>query len=120
MDLIEAKRIAGHGGFEKWLKAEFEMCNDSAQRFMNVAKSFGGEIPHSAVFALNANVLYALSAPSTPESVRTEIIERVENGESVTLAGNPRCTARDSDIRYIICGKRTQQRWFARIANIKQ
>jgi vacuolar-type H+-ATPase subunit I/STV1 len=98
LDLIEAKRIAGHGGFEKWLKAEFEMSQDSAQRFMNVAKSFGGEIPHSAVFALNANVLYALSAPSTPENVRTEIIERVENGESINLAEIQRLKKEAADL----------------------
>jgi hypothetical protein len=51
---------------------------------MNVAEEFGSKSTLSV--DLTPSILYALSAPSTPESVRTEVIERVEAGESVNLA----------------------------------
>ena len=50
---------------------------------MNVAEQFGDK--SNKLLLLNASALYALSAPSTPETVRTEIIERVESGEKVDL-----------------------------------
>lgn len=79
-DLIIAKEKCGYGNFERWLKAEFGMSQDSAQRFMNVAKTFGSEIPHSAVFDFSAKALYLLSAPSTPELVREQVLHDAENG----------------------------------------
>lgn len=84
-ELIDAKERCGHGNFETWLKSEFELSVDSAQNFMNVAKTFGNQIPNSSVFGLGAKVLYKLSAPSTTEAVRAEIIDRAENGETVTV-----------------------------------
>ena len=56
------------------------MSEDAAQRFMAVAIRFG-EIPQFAVF--KPSVLYALAAPSTPDSVVEKAIEKAEAGESV-------------------------------------
>jgi hypothetical protein len=60
------------------------MSEDTAARFMNVARNMATQILHGAEFP--PAVLYALAAPSTPEEVRTEIIDRVAAGETVTLA----------------------------------
>ena len=84
LDLIIAKEKCGHGGFEKWLKAEFEMTQKSATRLMNVANTFG-DYKSDNLSVLKISALYELAAPSMPEEVRTEIIERVENGETVDL-----------------------------------
>lgn len=97
-DLIVAKEKCGHGGFEKWLKTEFEMSQDSAQRFINVAKSFGDN-PHNAVFDLKPTALYMLSAPSTPETVREVVIERIESGEKVDLKEIERLKKEAADLR---------------------
>ena len=49
---------------------------------MNVAETFGDKSKN--ILHLNATALYALSAPSMPDEVRTEIIERIENGEEIS------------------------------------
>lgn len=73
-ELIAAKEKAGHGRFGVWLKAEFEMSQDTAARFMNVAGRFDEQIPQFAEY--NPSILYLLAAPSTPDSV----IEQVTSG----------------------------------------
>lgn len=83
-ELIIAKDKCGHGNFETWLQAEFDMTDRSARRFIQVAETFGDKTDIVSVF--NATALYALSAPSTPEEVRTEVLQRVENGEKVDTA----------------------------------
>ena len=64
LDLIEAKRIAGHGGFEKWLKAEFEMSAISAKRLMQVGSVFGNSESTNLV-DLKISALYELTTLST-------------------------------------------------------
>lgn len=83
-ELIIAKDKCGHGNFENWLQQEFEMTDRTAQNFINVAKKFGDKT--ETVSLLNATALYALSAPSMPEEVRTEVIQRLENGEKIDMA----------------------------------
>ena len=69
-----------HGKFLPWIADEFEMSDRTANDFMNVAHRFGGK---SAIIAdLKPTILYALSAPSTPESVVEKAIEKAEAGES--------------------------------------
>ncbi len=97
LDLIEAKRIAGHGGFENWLKAEFEMSLSSATKLMQVGSTFG-DSKSVIITDLKPTALYMLAAPSTPESVRTEVIERVENGESINLAEIQRLKKEAADL----------------------
>lgn len=83
-DLIAVKEAVGHGHFLSWIDAEFGMSEDSAQRFMGVAKRLGDQIPQNAVFDRTA--LYALAAPSTPDEIVEEVTERAANGETFTAA----------------------------------
>ena len=96
-DLIIAKEKCGHGGFEKWIGFEFEMNIRTAQNFMNVAEKFSDK--NEIISFLKPTALYMLSAPSMPESVRTEIIDRVENGESVNLAEIQRLKKESADLQ---------------------
>jgi protein gp37/uncharacterized protein YoxC len=73
--LAAAKEALPHGHFGAWLAAEFEMSQDTAERFLHVAERFGNDIPLFADY--QPTVLYLLAAPSTPESVRGA----VESGE---------------------------------------
>jgi uncharacterized protein YoxC len=82
-DLIIAKEKCGHGGFEKWISFEFEMNIRTAQNFMNVADKFSDK--NEIISFLKPTALYMLSAPSTPETVREAVIEKIESGEKVDL-----------------------------------
>lgn len=80
-DLILAKNKIGHGGFLRWIEAEFGMGIWSADKFMQVADRFGDKIVNFT--NLSPSVLYALAAPSTPDDVVDEIKDRAANGEHV-------------------------------------
>lgn len=74
----------GHGYFGEWLKAEFDWTERTARRFMAVADSFKSDKLSDLDIAPSA--LYLLSAPSTPEEVREEALDRAEAGEPITHA----------------------------------
>ena len=75
-----------HGKFLPWIADEFEMSDRTANDFMNVAHRFGGK---SAIIAdLKPTILYALSAPSTPESVVEKAIEKAE-ADGVRITAPP-------------------------------
>jgi hypothetical protein len=74
-DLIEVKEDLGHGRFLEWINAEFGMKEQSARNFMNVAKRFETKSPKFG--DLPVSVLYELAAPSTPETV----VSQVQSGE---------------------------------------
>lgn len=83
-ELTTVKDELPHGQFLPWIAAEFEMSERTARDFMRVHERFGGK---SAIIAdFKPTILYALSAPSTPESVIDLAIERVEAGDKVTVA----------------------------------
>lgn len=82
-NLIEAKAIVGHGHFGKFLKAEFEMTERTAQNFMRVAETFKCETV-SDLGAITLRALYLLAG--APEDARKEAISRAAAGETVTLA----------------------------------
>ncbi len=81
--LIEVKARLGHGNFQGWLTGEFEWSVHTARNFMRVAETFG-EKDKISLFAPSA--LYLLAAPSTPEAVRAEAIDRAEQGEAITYS----------------------------------
>ena len=60
----------------------FEMSDQSARQFMWVYSRFGDE--NQKVFEFRQSVIYALSAPSTPDAVVDKAIEKAESGEKVT------------------------------------
>lgn len=64
------------------------MSRFTADRFMNVAQELGGRC--SSVQHLSPTVLYALAAPSTPDAIVEEVVERAAAGEKIT--STIRCT----------------------------
>lgn len=80
--LNEQKDSLGHSHFMQWIEAEFDMSQSSANKMMTVARELGDKFV--TVTNLGTKALYALAAPSTPEPVRTEVLERTANGEKVT------------------------------------
>lgn len=83
-ELIDVKDELPHGQFEIWIRDEFQMNREMANNFMQVATRFGGGMSDYLTF--KPTVLYALAAPSTPDSVIEKATERVEAGEKVTIA----------------------------------
>jgi hypothetical protein len=81
-DLIECKRLVGHGGWTAWLKREFSWSQDTAERFMRLAAD---PVEFRKLRNLNLPVssIYLLTAPSTPPEVREKIIDRASKGEKV-------------------------------------
>ena len=94
-ELIEIKERLGHGHFCGWLKSEFGMSPDTAERYMRVVRVFGGKI--RTVRILKPTTLYALTAKTTPETIRDGIVERIEAGEQVS----------DSEVRAVIDAAKT-------------
>lgn len=82
--LIDVKERLGHGFFGLWLRLEFEWADRTARQFMRVAEAFKSENFSDLDFAPSA--LYLLAAPSTPDEVRREALERAYQGESITHA----------------------------------
>jgi hypothetical protein len=74
-----------NGEWCAWLKNEFDWSDQTARRFIHAHEQLPGlNKLLSRKFPISA--LYLLAAPSTPEEARTEIIERVEAGEPVSVA----------------------------------
>jgi len=82
-ELTAVKAELPHGQFEIWIKNEFQMNREMANNFIQVAIRFGGQMSDYLTF--KPTVLYALAAPSTPESVVEKAIEKAESGEKVSV-----------------------------------
>jgi hypothetical protein len=82
--LTECKVIVGHRNFGNWLDREFGWAERTAQNFMRVYELSKSKSANFADLDLSISTLYLLAAPSTPEPVREEIIERAEAGEKIT------------------------------------
>ena len=80
--LIDVKATLNHGEWGDYLRREFDWNERTAQRFMNVAERFKNDNLSDLNIAPSA--LYLLSAPSTPDEVRGEIIDRARTGERIT------------------------------------
>jgi len=77
------RELLPHGEWGKWLDAEFSWSERQAQNFMNIDAKFGDK---SAIIAdLSPTVLGLLSAPSTPEEARTEVLDEARS-EKITVA----------------------------------
>ncbi|KFB66653.1 DUF3102 domain-containing protein [Candidatus Accumulibacter vicinus] len=84
-ELAAVKEELPHGQFLPWIAAEFEMSRQTADNFEAVYKRFGnGKLLNFS--NLKPSILYALSAPSTPESVIDKAVAKAESGEKVTVA----------------------------------
>ncbi len=80
--LIEVKAQLGHGHFRTWLNTEFDWSIWTATKFMQVADKF--KCVKFSHLDIAPSALYELAAPSTPDSVRCEAIERASHGETIT------------------------------------
>jgi hypothetical protein len=120
-DLIEigrrltlSKPIVPHGneaggeGWEAWLKREFGWSPDTALNFMRVYElSQDYNSRNFRDLSITPSALYFLARRSTPEAVRTEMIERANAGENITVA----------DVRSAIPSGRTRRSSRANPAN---
>lgn len=83
-ELTAVKAELPHGQFLPWIAAEFEMSKETAQNFLSVFERFGGK--NVIITNLKPTILYALAAPSTPDSVVNKALEKAESGVRVTVA----------------------------------
>jgi Protein of unknown function (DUF3102) len=83
--LTEAKALCRRGEWYAWLEQEFAWEEITARRFIGVYELAGkaGNLPDLSV---PVSGLYLLARPSTPEPIRTEILDRAESGEHFTHA----------------------------------
>lgn len=109
-DLIAVKARLPHGQFLPWIAAEFEMSDQTAQNFMNVATRFP-QIPNNLEF--KPTILYLLAAPSTPEEVVEKAVEKAEQGEPLTLKEikelKSQLAAKDSQVQKLEAERRSMQ-----------
>lgn len=82
--LKRQKERLPHGMFLPWIEAEFEMHEQTARRFMQVADNYASK--SNIVLGLNATALYELAAPSTPQPIRDEVEALLVDGQKVTTA----------------------------------
>jgi hypothetical protein len=71
--LTEAKRIVGHGDFQRWIDDTFEFSYQTANNFMNVYKYCLGQ-PFIAD-TMKASVLYQISTSGFPKDLRAYLFE---------------------------------------------
>jgi hypothetical protein len=81
--LTECKGIVGQRNFGNWIDNEFDWAERTAQNFMRVYQLSKTESANFADLELPVSSLYLLAAPSTPESVRDEIIARAGGGVKI-------------------------------------
>ncbi len=81
--LVKVRTQLKHGQFEAWLSAEFGWSRRTAYNFINVYEAFSSR-KNFAQLDIATSALYLLSAPSTPESVRHEFLDKAEKGEKIT------------------------------------
>lgn len=82
-ELRAIKEKMKHGEFGKWIAAEFDMSNRTAQRYMNVAERFDGK--QELMKALSVNVIHALAAPSTPAGFTDMKLLEIAEGDIPTV-----------------------------------
>jgi phage N-6-adenine-methyltransferase len=74
------------GGFAGWVETRLGYSRHTAYNLLHVHEQFGGQEVSKCLDTLGRSVLFLISAPSTPETARTEIIKRAEAGESISAA----------------------------------
>jgi hypothetical protein len=74
------------GGFAGWVETRLRFSRQTAYNLLHVHERFGDVESVKYLDTFPASILYLLAAPSTPEPVREEIIERAKTGEKITHA----------------------------------
>lgn len=75
--LAEAKKMVGHGGWLEFLKNETEFSSSSANRFMKIAREYGGKASNFPTLG-NLSVSNALRLLAVPEEEREEFAQAVD------------------------------------------
>ncbi|MEA5536359.1 diguanylate cyclase domain-containing protein [Crocosphaera sp. XPORK-15E] len=83
-NLCKIKKQLQHGQFRSWLKTEFDWSISTANKFMQVSQMFKIEELQEVEIAPSA--LYVLAAPSTPETVRYQALNRARQGENISYS----------------------------------
>lgn len=75
--LQEAKEKVGHGGFGEWCRENLNYSQDTAQKFMRLAKEYGGEnsLLANTEMSRNFSISNALSLLKLPEEDRKQFVE---------------------------------------------
>ncbi len=81
--LIEVKDRLPHGSFGGWLEIEFKWSVRTAQKYMSIADAFSNT-KSSSDLSMSFETMAYLAAPSTPDDVRQQAIERAEAGDRIT------------------------------------
>lgn len=81
-DLLDAKAIVPHGKFGSWVKENFGWSTSTVNNFMNAAKLVD-ELPK--IGDLKPSAIMALAAPSTPETVKSEVLADLDAGKKPTV-----------------------------------
>jgi hypothetical protein len=85
--LHEAQEHAGRGAWHLWINAEFGWSDQTAYRFIHVYQAqLNSEFHKLWNSDLPLSALYQLAAPKTPDRARKEIVERIEDGEEISVA----------------------------------
>lgn len=75
--LQEAKELAGHGNFGQWCQENLNYSQDTAQKFMKLAREYGGQnnVLANTAMSRNFSISNALSLLKVPEEDREKFIE---------------------------------------------
>jgi len=106
-DLLAIRERLEYGQFEAWVEAECLITPRTAQNMMAAARWAEGK--SETVSLLPPTVIYRLSAPSTPEDTRRDLLRRIEAGEKVSA----------TDAKQIISNARYAARKAARLQTKK-
>lgn len=75
--LQEAKQLAGHGNFGQWCQENLNYSQDTAQKFMKLAREYGGQnsVLANTAMSRNFSISNALSLLKLPEEDREKFVE---------------------------------------------
>ena len=75
--LQEAKQLAGHGNFGQWCQENLNYSQDTAQKFMKLAREYGGKnnVLANTAMSRNFSISNALSLLKVPEEDREKFAE---------------------------------------------
>lgn len=83
-NLQEVKNTLPRGMFLPWIRSEFGMSRQTADRFMQVADRFGDKVLTVSTLSISASALYLLASTATPQEAIDETFQRAETGENIT------------------------------------
>jgi hypothetical protein len=93
--LVVTKRRAGHGRWGEWLRDKFAWSEDTAERYINVAKKFR-KTNSATLRNLDLSAVYELARPSTPQSARDQVVQLIEKEKNPPSLADVRSIIRDA------------------------